>query len=174
MVIVGGALVDLKAYSFMAEELSQRQIDVYLVKSPYELPVLNMNAARNVIKQNHLKNVYLAGHSLGGVVAAQNIVQDTKGLILLASYPAKNTDLSHRSIRVLSLTATNDKVLKWGNWRSARTRLPRTTQYVSIKGGNHAGFGVYGVQKGDGKATISNEAQQESIVRHIDEFITAQ
>jgi hypothetical protein len=45
--------------------------------------------------------------------------------------------------------------------------LPKDTQYVSIEGGNHAGFGNYGVQKGDNKATISNEQQQTEISQLI-------
>ena len=34
-----------------------------------------------------------------------------------------------------------------------------------IKGGNHAQFGSYGVQKGDGKAVISASEQLEEAVR---------
>jgi hypothetical protein len=35
---------------------------------------------------------------------------------------------------------------------------------VPIEGGNHAQFGWYGTQAGDGQATISREAQQAQIV----------
>jgi len=34
------------------------------------------------------------------------------------------------------------------------------TIYYTIKGGNHAQFGTYGFQNGDGMATISAETQQ--------------
>jgi hypothetical protein len=43
--------------------------------------------------------------------------------------------------------------------------------YYEIKGGNHAGFGDYGVQAGDGKAAISADRQQNKAAVKIAEFI---
>ena len=40
-----------------------------------------------------------------------------------------------------------------------------------ISGGNHAGFGNYGAQRGDGEAAISAEEQQEQTVDLILESI---
>ena len=57
--------------------------------------------------------------------------------------------------------------LNWTSYQKAKQFLPKDTQYVSIEGGNHAGFGNYGVQKGDSKATISNEQQQTEISQLI-------
>ena len=37
--------------------------------------------------------------------------------------------------------------------------LPADTEWITIEGGNHAQFGDYGVQDGDGEATISAEMQ---------------
>ena len=42
---------------------------------------------------------------------------------------------------------------------------------IEISGGNHAYFGNYGEQKGDGKATITREEQQKIAVKEIMEFI---
>jgi hypothetical protein len=42
--------------------------------------------------------------------------------------------------------------------------LPPDATIVVIEGGNHAQFGYYGIQTGDGKATISREDQQAQIV----------
>ncbi len=57
------------------------------------------------------------------------------------------------------------------NWTSYQKKpnsfCQKDTQYVSIEGGNHAGFGNYDVQKGDNKATISNEQQQTEISQLI-------
>ncbi|MFD0705073.1 alpha/beta hydrolase [Alloscardovia venturai] len=178
IVFVGGALVDLKAYSYMAEELSKDSIDVYLVKSPYSLPILNAQSASHIISSLHLTNVYLAGHSLGGVMAAANIKNGAhihqlhvQGLIFLASYPNTDNDLSKTHLHVLSLTASHDTVLNRSQWNKARQRLPHDTSYREIKGGNHAGFGIYGAQKGDGKATISVKSQQRQIIQSIVETV---
>lgn len=49
-------------------------------------------------------------------------------------------------------------------YQEAKQYLPERTEYVSINGGNHGGFGSYGEQKGDGEAEISNADQQTVIV----------
>ena len=40
-----------------------------------------------------------------------------------------------------------------------------------IEGGNHSNFGMYGFQKGDGKASITNIEQIEITANKIDEII---
>lgn len=45
------------------------------------------------------------------------------------------------------------------------------TVEVVLDGGNHAGFGVYGIQDGDGKATISGEEQIRQTVDVIAETV---
>ena len=42
---------------------------------------------------------------------------------------------------------------------------------VVIDGGNHAQFGNYGKQKGDGKAVISAEDQQTQTIQEIRKFL---
>ena len=39
-----------------------------------------------------------------------------------------------------------------------------------IEGGNHAGFGSYGAQRGDGTATISAQEQQDQAAQAIVAF----
>lgn len=125
--------------------------------------------------KNNLSNVYLAGHSLGGVVACLNAAdsdsQAISGLILLASYPSEKTNLSDSNLKVLSITASNDKVLQWDNYEKAKKRLPDDTEYLTIVGGNHSGFGDYGKQTKDGKATISQTEQESQITLGITDFI---
>jgi len=43
-------------------------------------------------------------------------------------------------------------------------------QETVIEGGNHAQFGNYGVQKGDGKATVTAEEQQDRAIQAISAF----
>lgn len=44
---------------------------------------------------------------------------------------------------------------------------------MCIPGGNHAQFGNYGVQKGDGTASISAEEQQVQTALAISNMVTA-
>ncbi|WP_204983076.1 alpha/beta hydrolase [Streptococcus equinus] len=169
-----GALVEEKAYANLANDLAKSGYDVYILKTPLNLPVLSSKKALTVIKEKNLKNVYLAGHSLGGVVACMNAdaaKTEVTGLILLASYPSKKTDLSKSTLKVLSITASKDKILKWNQYNKAKKRLPQDTKYVNISGGNHSEFGDYGHQAKDGKASISQKEQEKEIATAITSFI---
>jgi hypothetical protein len=61
------------------------------------------------------------------------------------------------------MTGDHDDVLNEKNYQEAKQFLPQQTEYQTIIGGNHAGFGSYGSQKGDGKSTITNQQQQIKI-----------
>ncbi|HEO5166849.1 TPA: alpha/beta hydrolase [Streptococcus agalactiae] len=167
-----GALVEEEAYSQLARDLADKGDNTYILKTPLNLPVLSPHKAKTIINQNHLTNVYLAGHSLGGVVASQNAkVAPVRGLILLASYPSRKSDLSHKKLRVLSITASNDHILNWEKYEEAKKRLPNSSTFRTIVGGNHSRFGNYGHQKGDGKATLSHKSSEKQLVTFISNFI---
>lgn len=167
-----GALVEEEAYSQLARDLADKGDNTYILKTPLNLPVLSPHKAKTIINQNHLTNVYLAGHSLGGVVASQNAkVAPVRGLILLASYPSRKSDLSHKKLRVLSITASNDHILNWEKYEEAKKRLPDSSTFRTIVGGNHSRFGNYGHQKGDGKATLSHKSSEKQLATFISNFI---
>ncbi|HEN2616485.1 TPA: alpha/beta hydrolase [Streptococcus agalactiae] len=167
-----GALVEEEAYSQLARDLADKGYNTYILKTPLNLPVLSPHKAKTIINQNHLTNVYLAGHSLGGVVASQNAkVAPVRELILLASYPSRKSDLSHKKLRVLSITASNDHILNWEKYEEAKKRLPNSSTFRTIVGGNHSRFGNYGHQKGDGKATLSHKSSEKQLATFISNFI---
>lgn len=167
-----GALVEEEAYSQLARDLADKGDNTYILKTPLNLPVLSPHKAKTIINQNHLTNVYLAGHSLGGVVASQNAkVAPVRGLILLASYPSRKSDLSHKKLRVLSITASNDHILNWEKYEEAKKRLPNSSTFRTIVGGNHSRFGNYRHQKGDGKATLSHKSSEKQLATFISNFI---
>lgn len=92
-----------------------------------------------------------------------------QGLIFLASYSTK--DLSDTQLKVLSLYGSEDQVLNKDKVVQGRELMPETYVEHEIAGGNHAQFGDYGAQKGDGTAAISAEEQQQETVRQILTFI---
>ena len=51
------------------------------------------------------------------------------------------------------------------------SNLPDNTQEIVISGGNHAQFGSYGRQKGDGTATITAEDQLVQTAAAITDMI---
>ena len=52
-----------------------------------------------------------------------------------------------------------------------KTNLPEEFTEIIIEGGNHAYFGMYGEQKGDGKASISATEQISITADAISKFI---
>jgi hypothetical protein len=85
-----------------------------------------------------------------------------KGLILLGAYIYG--DISPK--KALTIYGSNDLVIN-------RDKITYDENVFVIEGGNHAYYGNYGEQKGDGTATITQEEQQETAVNEIIRFITA-
>lgn len=171
-----GALVDSASYGIWASTIADSGYDVYLLKVPFSLAVIDGNAPQEIIQAHPDQRFVIGGHSLGGVMAARYVAEhpeDTAGLLLMGSYPDEKGSIADTQLPVLSLTASNDEVLDWDNYQAAKEYLPATTDYEEIAGGNHGGFGSYGDQSGDGTATISNGKQQTEIANLVISWLRA-
>ena len=108
---------------------------------------------------------FVGGHSLGGVRAcmlADSTAQpDVAGLVLFGSYCAN--DLSHTELIVLSIGGERDGLSTPTKIEAAKDMLPSSAIFVEIPGSNHARFGDYGEQPGDGIATISSATARAEI-----------
>ena len=174
-----GALVEPQAYVNLAMELSNQGITTYVIESSLNLPILERGTTESIVKEEKLDKVYVAGHSLGGVIASLDAVQLKKedhlaGIILLASYFDKSVDFSNSDVPVLSIIASNDKVLNWTKYIKSKNRLPQTFEQEFIFEGNHSGFGSYGKQLGDGERSMSDRRQQKITSEKIAKFIKEQ
>ena len=161
LVFYPGGKVEHTAYAPLLRELAERRILCVLSEMPLRLAVLDVNAAKEIPEQYpEIEDWYIGGHSLGGSMAAacaEKHGNQFKGLVLLASYTTK--DLADSDLRVLSVYGTEDGVLKRENYSENRENLPDSTVEVVVDGGNHACFGSYGPQEGDGAARISAQEQ---------------
>ena len=111
--------------------------------------------------------------------------EEIRGLAMLGASPmawGRDTDLAaRRDLAVLNVMASEDEIcspkpgarLTYGEGLVADgfSRLPKSTRRIVIKGGNHAGFGDYGVQAYDGERTISLEDQQSQVAKHLVAFL---
>ena len=144
-----------------------------LVEMPFQLAILDMNAADGIQEQfPEVTKWYIGGHSLGGSMAASYLTKHGdayEGLILLGSYSVD--DLSKESIKVLSILGSEDQVLNSENYEKNKKNLPGGFQEIMLEGGCHAYFGMYGPQEGDGTPTISNEKQIEMTADAILPFV---
>ncbi len=163
-----GAKVEYTAYVPLLFQLAQQGVDCFVVKMPCNLAILGQNKAEAIVETYEYERWYMAGHSLGGAIAAtycSKHPEDLDGLILVASYPMK--ELPGEDFEVLSIYGSEDLVLNQENLKKGRNYMPSAYTEVCIEGGNHAWFGNYGEQKGDGTASISREEQQKQTVYEI-------
>ena len=164
LVFYPGARVDEAAYAPLLHSLAANGIDVCLVKMPFHLALFGMNKAGEALDGLSYENCYIGGHSLGGAIAANYAAEhgdSLAGVILLAAYPTKQLD---NDLLLISVSASEDGVISRDKLEDGRNYAPeRYVEYV-IEGGNHAQFGDYGEQSGDGTALISREEQQRQTV----------
>lgn len=174
LVFYPGGLVDPAAYAPLMRRLSQRGVLTVIVPMPLDLAVFGVNRADDVFAAYPDFDTWIiGGHSLGGAMAAEYVKRKpnaVSGLVLLASYPADSTDLSSMPGKALSIHGTEDAVA--GDvFTASLERLPDGTSLEVIDGGNHAQFGHYGPQKGDGTATVRRDEQQRQTAESILELV---
>ena len=169
LIFYPGAKVDAKAYAPILRLLAQEDMDVYLVNMPLHLAFFGIGKAGEIIENSAYEQYYISGHSLGGAMAAYYAaehVSDFKGTILFAAYPTQET-----AIDTLVIYGSEDGVLNIARIEEAPNLVSGNYSEVVIDGGNHAQFGNYGEQKGDGEADISAEEQQTQTIQAIRKFI---
>ena len=168
-----GGKVEAEAYAPLLRSLAEADLLVVIAKMPFHLAVFDADAAEAIMAQeNEVEDWYLAGHSLGGVMAssfAADQSAEVAGLIFLASYPSGN--LTDAPFPVLSIYGSEDEVLNRESYDEAQGKLPDDYTEIVLAGGNHGQFGDYGPQSGDGTATISTVQQQKQTVEAITAFI---
>ena len=168
-----GGKVEAEAYAPLLRSLAEADLLVVIAKMPFHLAVFDADAAEAIMAQeNEVEDWYLAGHSLGGVMAssfAADQSDEVAGLIFLASYPSN--DLTDAPFSALSIYGSEDEVLSRESYDEAQEKLPDDYTEIVLDGGNHGQFGDYGLQEGDGTATISALQQQQQTVEAITAFI---
>jgi hypothetical protein len=175
IIIYPGGRVDFRSYAPLARELAFKGYSVFIVKMPLNMAFFDIDRGAEVLSDYpEIQDWTLAGHSLGGIAASLYIKKEPalfNGLIYLAAYPPESADLSQWTGKVLSLRGSEDHLVLEDDIKESSPRLPENTRYINIEGGNHAQFGDYGPQKGDGAPTISPDEQLNQTVKAILAFI---
>ena len=169
LIFYPGAKVEEISYAPLMKQLAANGLDCYLVTMPGNLAIFGMNKATDVMTAYKYKHWYIGGHSLGGAMAASyaaDHADELDGLLLLAAYSTK--DLSDSDLAVVSLVGSEDGVINRDKLAKYADNLPKdTTVDIQFAGGNHAYYGNYGEQDGDGKAGISREEEQATVVNAV-------
>lgn len=156
-----GGKVQEESYAPLLASLADSGVLCVLTPMPFDLAVLNMNAADGVQEAfPEVEHWYLGGHSLGGAMAASYCAKHQEafdGLVLLAAY--STADLHASGLRVLQIYGSEDGVINRDSLEKYAGNLPLDARIAVLDGGCHAFFGAYGAQKGDGMPTITREEQ---------------
>lgn len=168
-----GGKVEYTAYEPLMVALASRGVLCVLVKMPFNLAVLDMNAAEGIPeKYPDVDGWFIGGHSLGGSMAASYAAEHSeefRGVVLLASY--STADLTQSSLDVLSIFGSEDGVMNREKYDEYKKNLPSDLTEIEIAGGCHAYFGMYGEQKGDKEPALSAEEQIIKAADYIAEFV---
>lgn len=162
-----GGLVDAAAYGRVMRDIAEQGYAVFIVKMPLNLAILGIERGANVIaKHPEITKWAIGGHSLGGSMACRFAAghPEVIGIVLYAAYCDGPGDLSGKPIEAASVSGSKDGLATPDKIEAGRPLLPPDTVYTVIEGGNHAYFGDYGPQRGDGEATIRREDAQRQIV----------
>jgi hypothetical protein len=166
LVVYPGGKVPAAAYGPLARSIAAEGYLVVITPMPFNLAVFGIGAADAVIAAHPEVAAWaMAGHSLGGSMAAQYVADHrdaVAGLAFWASYPA--TDLSGLDLRVVSVYGTLDAGAPRMSGPEARASVPADAVFVPIPGGNHEQMGWYTGQPNDPPATLERAEQQRLVV----------
>ena len=173
LIFYPGGLVDPAAYAPLMKQLSEQGIMTVIVPMPLDLAIFGVNRANDVIAAYpDIKQWIIGGHSLGGSMAAQYAKDNASklaGIVFMGSYPAG--DMSQSPLSMVTIHGSLDGLATPTKIADSLKLLPATSREVLIEGGNHAQYGNYGPQSGDGVATISRNEQQQQTVKAIVELV---
>ncbi|MGK9146824.1 alpha/beta hydrolase [Plantibacter flavus] len=168
LVFIPGAKVDPYAYLYkLAGVVEESGATVVITKPTLNLAFFDQRPLSTfTAAAPDVDTWFVGGHSLGGVRACQ-LAEDpaVSGIVLFGSYCAN--DLSETDLEVLSLAGSEDGLSTPEKVAAARDRLPADAVMIEIEGANHASFGDYGVQPGDGTATIPSSEVRAEITRAL-------
>jgi hypothetical protein len=166
LIVYPGGKVPPEAYGPAAQAIAAEGYLAVVTPMPFNLAVFDIDAADRVRAAHpEIDTWAMAGHSLGGSMAAQHIANRPDaygGLALWASYAA--TDLSGQDLAARSIYGSLDAGAARMSGPEARAVLPPDAVFVEIPGGNHEQMGWYTGQPNDPPATISREDQQAQVV----------
>lgn len=176
LILYPGGLVRPHAYTWIGVALAPVGVRTLIPAMPLDLAVLGRDRADALIRDRRdgERSVVIAGHSLGGAMAASWAARRdgaADGLILMGAYPPGGDDLSGHDLPTLVLAAEHDGLATLPEVRGGMDRLPGRAGIEIVGGAVHAFFGRYGPQRGDGLPTVPRADAEAEIAGAIEAFL---
>lgn len=182
LVFIPGAKVDPYAYLYKLSGVAEASgLTIVITKPTLNLAFFDQRPLSTFTGlAPDVEDWVVGGHSLGGVRACQYAAEaETEGaasagplagVVLFGSYCAN--DLSDSGLAVLSISGSNDGLSTPEKIEAAAQLLPSDAEFVELEGVNHADFGDYGVQPGDGVSTRDDAEVRREIAAAVAEFLS--
>jgi hypothetical protein len=168
MLYFPGARVDPYSYLYPLVDIAAEGTTVVIVDPLFNMALVDTRGVAELTGDlPEVAEWVLAGHSLGGVKACLEASHPSvTHLVLFASYCA--TDISSLDIDVLQVVGSQDGLLDDDLRVEALRLLPTGEETILvIPGANHADFGTYGPQPGDGPSSYSDEEMRAIITEAL-------
>lgn len=147
LIFYPGGDVAPEGYAEPLRKIAEAGFLVVVVPMPLDLAVLGPNRATEVIEAfPAIHRWVLAGHSLGGAMAARFVYTHrdaVAGLLLWDAYPADTQDLSGLDIPVRQLMRVGADGQPPAPYLRTRHLLPASTEFVTLPGASHLGYGRF-------------------------------
>lgn len=177
LLFFAGSLVDPRAYAPLARAVAEAGYPAIIVELPRrgafggaDDPALLTHARALMLGNESPRAWVVGGHSRGAVVAVQLVAgrpERLAGLVLIGTSHPRDVDLSGLAVPVTKIVGTRDGLASPGEVRANQHKLPSSTRWVWIEGGNHSQFGWYGFQPGDRFARITRDAQHAAMISAV-------
>ncbi len=164
LVFIPGAKVDPYAYLFKLTGIVEESgVTIVITKPTLNLAILDQRPLETFTSDaQEVETWFVGGHSLGGARACQIAGEaDVAGLVLFGSFCAN--DLSNSQLTVLSISGSEDGLSTPEKIQSGAVLLGAATKFVEIDGFNHADFGDYGPQSGDGVSRLTSDQARAAL-----------
>lgn len=147
LILYPGANCDVRGYARVLKEIAARGYLVVAVVMPFDFSIFAPNSADAVRSSfPEISDWVIAGHSMGGAMAAQYAFDhqhDLAGLILWDSYPPEPSNLSGSQLPVVHIHRATPDGQSSTVFADKRHLIPADSTWVPIPGANHMNFGSF-------------------------------
>ena len=167
-----GGLTDPKAYAPLCREIAKNGFTCHLIKMDWRMPQWDYEKIETMFDLKNGKYI-IGGHSQGAKMASQFVYENPdllKGLFLLGTSHPRDFDLSNRILPTIKLYGELDGLASVSEVMENKNKLPKNTDLIEIKGGNHSQFGYLGKLLTDETAEIDLTEQQRLTAEKLIEF----
>lgn len=164
-----GGRIDPQGYAPLMQAIAAEGYQIVVPEMPINMAVFQPNIADEIMAAYpEIDQWAIGGHSVGGTMAAQYTHEHPElidGLVIWASYPADNADLSDFNLPVALIYGSLDPRVNADAVMARQHLLPPDTVYTQIEGGDHHQFGAYKIEPEEHFATIAADDQQQQIIQ---------